>query len=211
MEIHNLTSVQLDVLREIGNIGAGNAATSMSLLTSQKIDMEVPVVKIIPFEQVMELIGGPDELVVAIYLRILGNAPGTVYFIMSISEATQLVRQIIHDNSFHMENLNEISDFALSALNEAGNILTGSYLSALSDFLNINMQPSIPSLSIDMAGAILSVGLIELSNHTDYAIVIDTKMNNDETNNNFQGHFFLLPDAETLPKIFSALGIEEYE
>ncbi|WLV25783.1 chemotaxis protein CheC [Aciduricibacillus chroicocephali] len=211
MQIEKLTSVQLDVLREIGNIGAGNAATSMSLLTNQKVDMDVPVVQLIPFGQVMELIGGADELVVAIYLRILGEAPGTVYFIMSLAEAEQLVRQIIHDNSFTLGMEEEIDDFAISALMEAGNILTGSYLSALSDFININMQPSIPNLAIDMAGAILSVGLIELSNVTDYAIVIDTRMNNDEDRNRFKGHFFLLPDTETVPKIFNALGIDYYE
>lgn len=208
MQMEKLTNIQLDVLREIGNIGAGNAATSMSLLTNRKVDMQVPVVKLIPFEQVMELIGGADEVVVAIYLRIMGEASGTVYFIMSLSEAEELVKQIIHDDSFSLESPEDISDFAVSALLEAGNILTGSYLSALSDFIQINMQPSIPSLAIDMAGAVLAVGLVELSNVTDYAIVIDTMMNNDERENNFQGHFFLLPDTETLPKIFTALGIE---
>jgi len=208
MEMYSLTSVQLDALREIGNIGAGNAATSMSVLTNQKIDMEVPVVSLIPFDQVMELIGGPDELVAAVYLRILGEAPGTVFFIMALSEAENLARQMSKEADFKILDSAE-DDLAFSALMEAGNILTGSYLSALSDFLQINMQPSIPSLGIDLAGAILSVGLIELSQVTDYAIVIDTKMNNEQEA--FRGHFFLLPDADTLPKIFNALGIDAYE
>ena len=97
----------------------------------------------------------------------------------------------------------------LSALQELGNILAGSYLSSLSDFTGLNLYPSVPATSIDMLGAIISYGFIELSQFSDYVIVIDTALN--ETNNEIvervDGHFFLLPDPESFDIIFQSLGV----
>ncbi|SHF52094.1 chemotaxis protein CheC [Ornithinibacillus halophilus] len=206
------SQIQLDALREIGNIGAGNAATSMSKLINKKVDMTVPKVEIVAFDEAVEILGGPEKLVVAIMFQIQGEAPGTVYLFFSIDEADSLVQQMTMSDDMKLfdeqENINEI---AFSALQEAGNILAGSYLTALSDFTNINMQPSIPHLSIDMAGALLSVGLIEISTITDYAIVIDTKINDMDTTNGINSQFFLLPAVESVSKIFNAIGINEYE
>lgn len=211
MDFNKLSYIQLDVLRELGNIGAGNAATSMSKLINKKIDMQVPTVKIVEFSEVMELLGGSEQLIVAIFFRIIGDAPGTVYFVLSIEEAEELIRQLTMDPDFELSNGEIDNELASSVLQEVGNILAGSYLSALSDFIQINLQPSIPYLSIDMAGAILSVGLIELSQVTDYAIVIDTQINEEDAANGVFGQFILLPDVESIPKIFSALGIQDYE
>lgn len=212
MNLNNLTSIQMDVLREIGNIGAGNAATSMAKLINKKVDMEVPLVNVVAFDEVMDLIGGPEQLIVANYFQIQGEAPGNVYFILSMDEAQAIVRQFTGISDLVLFNDNyEPNEIAISAIQEIGNILTGSYLSALSDFTNINMQPSIPYLSIDMAGAILAEGLIELSQSTDYAIIIDTKINDSDLTNGITGQFFLLPAPETFTKLFQALGITNYE
>lgn len=208
---NGLSIVQMDVLQEIGNIGAGNAATSMSKLLNKKIDMHVPSVKFIAFDEVMDMMGGPDNLIVAIMIRIQGNAPGTVFFILTVPEAENLVRQITADSEFMIFGDEAPTELAISALQEVGNILAGSYLSALSDFTNINMQPSVPSLSIDMAGAILTVGLLELSQVMDYAIIIDTTINELASSNGVNGKFFLLPDPESFDQIFEALGISDHE
>lgn len=201
--------IQIDVLREIGNIGAGNAATSMSKLINKKIDMQVPSVKIVAFDEVMDMIGGPEELIVAIFIRIQGQAPGTVYFILTKEEAEFLVREITTDSAFTLMGDVEPDPLAISALHEAGNILAGSYLSALSDFTKLQMKPSVPSLSIDMAGAILTVGLLELSQVADYAIIIDTKINEQSVVNGVHGHFLFLSDPATLGKLFASLGIDD--
>lgn len=211
MSIRNLSYLELDLLKEIGNIGAGNAATSMSKLINKKIDMQVPSVKIVEFDEVMNMIGGPEELIVAIMFHIEGDTPGTVYFILSRKEAEQLVNQMVPGQENSMFSGIESNPFVISILQEAGNILTGSYLTALSDFLKLNMQPSIPYYSFDMAGAILSAGLIELSQVTDYAIIIDTKINDSEATNGVNGQFFFIPEPESLSKIFHALGIEHYD
>lgn len=207
MEFKNLSGIQMDVLREIGNIGAGNAATSMSQLINKRIDMKVPSVKIVSFDEIINIIGGPEQLIVALLFKIHGEAPGSVYFILGVEEAESLVKNITNDIDFKLITNRQPSELSISVLKEIGNIMTGSYLSALSDFVNINMHSSIPYLSVDMAGAILSSGLIELSQVTDYAIVVDTEISNLQENSGLNGHFFLLPEIETIPKFFSSLGI----
>ena len=207
--IESLTEYQLDTLKEVGNIGSGNAATSLSTLLNQKVDMTVPAVRIVDFDQMMDLVGGPDTLIVSVYLRIQGDAPGNMFFVLSPSEAETFVREMTGMDSFTFDNppFNEMS---LSALQELGNILAGSYLSALSDFINVLLQPSVPLLHIDMAGAILTQGLMELSQESDYAIIIDTIINEQGNENDpIKGHFFLLPDPESFPKIFDRLGVKK--
>lgn len=205
----SLTQFQLDTLKEVGNIGSGNAATALSKMLNQKIDMYVPSVRVVNYDEMMELVGGPEELITAVFFRIEGEAPGNMFFILSPREANAFVRQLtgIEDFSVTDEDNNEMG---LSALQEIGNILAGSYLSALSDFINILMQPSIPILTVDMAGAILAEGLLELSQVSDSAIVIDTMIDDhrDDTDP-IKGHFFLLPDPDSFDKIFSKLGVSD--
>lgn len=209
MDLTNLSSVQLDVLREIGNIGAGNAITSMSTLLNKRIDMQIPSVKVVSFDEVMELIGGPEEIVVAMLFKINGQAKGTVYFILSTEEAESLVSEMSEDVTLDLFGEEEPSELAISILKEVGNIMTGSYLTALSNFTQINMKPSIPYLGVDMAGSILTEGLIELSHVSDFAIVIDTEIT-DRDQHGIRGHFLLLPEYESLSKIFTALGVNDH-
>ncbi len=206
----DLSSLQKDVLKEIGNIGAGNATTSLSELTNKKIQMEVPSVQVVSFNEMMDFIGGSDQTVVGLYFRISGDTPGAVYFILTIEEAEALVKQMIPSADVDVLNDKDTNSYTFSALKEVGNIVTGSYLSALSDFMGLDMSYSIPYLSVDMAGAIITVGLVEISQETDNAIVINTEIKDGEKNQ-FNGQFILLPDPEALPIIFSALGIQNNE
>lgn len=203
----DLSSLQKDVLKEIGNIGAGNATTSLSELTNKKIQMEVPSVEVVSFNEMMDFIGGSDQTVVGLYFRISGDTPGAVYFILTIEEAEALVKQMVPSADVDVLNDQDANSYTLSALKEVGNIVTGSYLSALSDFMSLDMSYSVPYLSVDMAGAIITVGLVEISQETDNAIVINTEIKDGEENH-FHGQFILLPDPEALPIIFSALGIQ---
>lgn len=211
MRMTNFSRMQLDVLREIGNIGAGNAATSMSELMNKKINMQMPSVNIVSFDEMMDLLGGPEQVIVAVYFRVQGEAPGTVYLILTIAEAEYLVGQITPDIKLDISSGEKPCNLAQSVLQEFGNILTGSYLSALSDFTHINMKPSIPYLNIDMAGAILTIGLLELSQASDHAIIIDTKISDNGTYHDINGRLLLLPDLEVIPKLFAALGVEDDE
>lgn len=207
MKSINLTNLQKDVLKEIGNIGAGNATTSMSQLINQQVKMEVPSVEVVTIDEMIEIIGGPEEIIAAIVFKIKGEITGTVYFVLSIEDAEYLVRQMTGNESSRIMVNNSVDELAISVLQETANILTGSYLSALADFTSLHMVPTIPYLSIDMAAATLVTGLVEISQVTDYALVIDTKITNNEVASGVKGHFLLIPDPESIPKLFKALGI----
>ncbi|WP_182199178.1 chemotaxis protein CheC [Paraliobacillus salinarum] len=207
--IESLNENQLDALKEVGNIGSGNAATSLSTLLHRKVDMKVPAVRVVDFDEMMDLVGGPDTLIVSVFLRINGEAPGNMFFVLSPDEAEAFVKEMTGIDNFSVMQP-PFDEMGLSALQEMGNILAGSYLSALSDFIHILLQPSVPLLHIDMAGAILTQGLIELSQESDYAIIIDTFINDVNSEREpIKGHFFLLPDPESFPKIFDQLGVSK--
>ncbi len=204
--MENLSQQHLDVLKEVGNIGAGNAATALSSLLGKKIDMSVPSIQIVDFNELMEYVGGPEQIIVSVFLRIQGEAPGSMFFVLSPEEATSLVEQLTGTSG---DDIGE-NDLAISAISEIGNILSGSYLSALSDFTSINLQPTVPNVTIDMAAAILMQGLLEISQESDHAIIIDTMIEEEEqSNESVKGHFFLLPDPDSFDEIFKALGVEE--
>jgi chemotaxis protein CheC len=204
--LEKISPIHLDILKEIGNIGAGNAATALSTMLDKKIDMKVPNVRIVSFDEMMELAGGPETIVASVFLRIEGDAPGSMFIVLPPRQATHFIHQMIDEVDFSFERP-PFSEIAMSALQELGNILTGSYLSALSDFTGLHLYPSVPALSIDMVGAIISYGLIELSQVSDYAIVIETALSEVELGaNSVNGHFFLLPDPESFDIIFASLG-----
>lgn len=205
-----ISTIHLDILKEIGNIGAGHAATALSTLLDKKIDMKVPSVKVVSFDEMMEMAGGPDNVVVSVFLRIEGDAPGSMFFLLPLEQASRFIRTMLKDDSFSFDHP-PYSELGLSAMQELGNILSGSYLSSLSDFTQLHLWPSVPALSIDMAGAIIGFGLLEISQVSDYAIVIDTALKEDdvEDSESVKGHFFLLPDPQSFENIFQALGVEE--
>ncbi|MEK4228755.1 chemotaxis protein CheC [Solibacillus sp. FSL H8-0538] len=203
-----ITSLHLDVLKEIGNIGAAHAATALSDLLDKKIDMRVPKVEMVSFNDMMELAGGSETIVVGIFLRIEGDVEGSMFFVLPIKQANLFIQRLIRDESFDF-NHPQVSELGLSAMQEMGNILSGSYLSALSDFTGLKIYPTVPGLSVDMFGAIISIGLIELSQVSDNVIVINTSIFDEDIGDEetVRGHFFLLPDPDSFDVIFRALGV----
>lgn len=199
----DLTPIQLDALREIGNVGAGNSATALSQIINKRIDMNVPNVALVPIEEVPELVGGPDAIVVGVFLRVYGKAPGNILFLMPQKSAFYLVDTLMGREHGTTQKLDPMD---MSALKEIGNILSGAYLNAFFNFTHISMLPSIPSLAMDMAGAILNVVLVQLGVMGDHAMVIETKFLAEDDGIN--GHFFLVPDPGSLGTLIKAVGVE---
>ena len=200
-DILELTPVQMDALREIGNVGAGNSATALSQIINHRIDMNVPQVSIVPLGDVPDLVGGPDVMVVGVFLRVYGSAPGNILFLLPES-AFYLVDMLMGKKHGETKNLDFMDE---SALMEIGNILAGAYLNALFNLTKLSLLPSIPALAVDMAGAILSVVLIQLGQMGDHALVIETEFTTDEEG--IKGHFFLVPDPGSLDTILAAVGV----
>ncbi|WP_195573204.1 chemotaxis protein CheC [Paenibacillus sp. 1001270B_150601_E10] len=198
----SLGEFKLDVLREIGNIGAGHAATALSRLLDRPVDMDVPKVRLLPFEQIADEVGGAEQVVIAIYFRVEGDAPGHLFFMFELEPARRLLSDLLN---VKIEDEDCFSDMDISALSEIGNILAGSYLSSLADFTHLTMTPTVPQLAIDMAGAVLNYGLIQYGEMGDCALFIDTKFLQEYRD--IQGTFFLIPDPDSFGKIFAALGV----
>ena len=203
-----ITDMHLDVLKEVGNIGAAHAATSLSKLLNRKIDMHVPNVKLVSFDEMFDLAGGAEKIVAGIFLRIEGDLSGSMFFVLPVESANHFIRRLIGDETFDFSSPN-LPEIGVSAMQELGNILSGSYLSALSDFTGLKIYPTVPSLSVDMVGAIVSFGLIEISHYSDEVIVIDTQIReeSEEGISSVDGHFFLLPDPSSYVTIFRSLGV----
>lgn len=199
----NLTPNQMDALREIGNVGAGNSATALSQIINRRIDMNVPKVALVPIESVPDLVGGPDTIVVGVFLRVYGKAPGNILFLLPQKSAFFLVDTLMGKTHGATDRLDFMDE---SALMEIGNILAGAYLNAFFTFTNISMLPSIPALAMDMAGAILNVVLVQLGQMGDTAMVIETEFLSEDDGIN--GHFFLVPDPGSLETIIKAVGVE---
>lgn len=199
----NLTPNQMDALREIGNVGAGNSATALSQIINRRIDMNVPKVALVPIESVPDLVGGPDMIVVGVFLRVYGKAPGNILFLLPQKSAFFLVDTLMGKTHGDTDKLDFMDE---SALMEIGNILAGAYLNAFFTFTNISMLPSIPALAMDMAGAILNVVLVQLGQMGDTAMVIETEFLSEDDGIN--GHFFLVPDPGSLETIIKAVGVE---
>lgn len=204
--INKLHSIHLDILKEIGNIGAGHAAAALSALLNRAVDMKVPNVRVSSFDDMVELAGGSEREVVSISLRVEGDITGSMFFVLSLQQAETFTEKLLGQGKLSSDS----ESLRRSALQELGNILSGTYLSALADFTRLQVQPSVPELVIDMFGAIISYGLIEASRYGDKAIMIETILTelDEEEVSETTGYFFLLPDPPAFRTIFQALGAE---
>jgi chemotaxis protein CheC len=200
--LNDMNSMEFDVLKEIGNIGAGNATTALSQMLNTKIDMQVPTVRMLGFKELPEIIGGAENIVVGILLTLEGDIDGMMMFIMEKQPAHEISKLIM--GGYASEENEEFSEMELSALKEIGNIIAGAYLNSLSVLTKMTISPSVPYLSIDMAGAILSVPAIEFSLMGDNALLIETQFGEQDKMN---GYFILTPTVDSYSKILKSLGL----
>ncbi len=200
--LDNFNGTVIDVLKEIGNIGAGNAATALAKMINKKVDMTVPKVNVLNFQEVPDLLGGAEEQVCGIYFKIEGDLEGTIMFLLSAESASTLIELLMPGMAKEA-----IDEFTVSALQEIGNILAGSYISSLSTLTNLKIQISVPSLAIDMAGAILSVPATQFGLMGDKILIIENDFVETHENKSVQGYFFLMPDVDSYEILLKSLGI----
>lgn len=202
LSLEKISEQYYDVLREIGNIGAGNATTALAQLIDHKVDMSVPQVKLLEFKEVGEMIGGAEQLMAGIYLGVEGDIDGSIMFLLEKGSAKHLVSKLM----MGMESPgDEFNDMDKSALQEIGNIITGAYVNSLAALTNLFINITTPELAIDMAGALLSVPAIQFGTLGDKILLIQTQFF-DETV--IDGYFILIPELESYAKILGALGMD---
>lgn len=209
MPLHNyndLNDLHIDALREIGNIGSGNAASSLAMMLAVQVDISVPTVRILDYEQVMEELGGPEQMIVGLLLCLDGDVNGMIMFLLHQEFANRLLESLLGEDPPDVGAQGEIDEMAYSALQEVANIMAASYVNAIGSLTELNINISVPSMCVDMLGAILSVPAIHYANISDKMIFIEDKFHGKDLN--APNHILLIPDVESLDKIMTSLGIE---
>ena len=200
--LEEVNELYMDVLKEIGNIGSGNATTAIANMLNLKLNMNVPKVELLKVEQLGSAISDEEETIVGIFLGLEQDIEGSMMFLLKLDSAHYLVNRLMGKEP---DDRTEFSELDLSALKEIGNIIAGSYLSALSTMTNMVIAPTIPYISVDMAAAILSVPAIMFGQYGDNALLIETEFGDDVM---IEGYFILLPELDSYDKILQSLGIQ---
>lgn len=199
--LEEVNGMYCDVLKEIGNVGAGNATTAIARMLGIRIDMNVPSVRLLDVSQLGSAVGGEEETIIGIFLEVQNDIEGSMMFLLNIESGHYMVNKLMGRDSSYREPFSEMD---LSALKEIGNIIAASYLTALATMTKMSLSPSVPYIAVDMAASILSVPAIQFGQFGDKALLIETQICADIQ---MEGYFILMPEQESYEKILSSLGI----
>ncbi len=202
--LSDFSNDQLEVFREIGNIGAGNATTALASLLDKKMTMSVPEVKILPFNEVTNILNGPENIVAGVMIDMKGDLQGYILLVLDARDAQKMIAILteVDPDALSEEDLNALD---LTDLTEIANILVGAYLSAISAMTGLTIIPSVPELTIDMAAAIMSVPAIEYGKIGDSVLFLGTQFTDEKQK--LHGHFFLIPDFTSYKILLNSLGL----
>ena len=194
-----LTDFQHDALKEVGNIGIGQATTSLSQMVNKRVDISLPDLKLIPLVEVPQLVTA-EAPVVGIVLELKDDAKGYLLLLLSHDSAKLLIKLILGDVQ-EEEAFNEMEQ---SVLLELGNILTGTYVSALSNLLGISLGLSPPLQAYDIAEAIVNQIVIFMSQDVDDVLLLNTEFSVDDEK--IDGKILVFTDAESLKLILDSIN-----
>ncbi|MGL4875857.1 MAG: chemotaxis protein CheC [Clostridium sp.] len=199
MEKENIfNSIELDAIKEVSNIGAGNAATSLSMILGHKVDMSVPSVNMIKFSEIYELDG--EKEVYAIIVRVRGEILGNILIVFEKNLAEKLVEKLIGKKE---ETLTELG---ISVLGEIGNIISAGYMNSIAEFTGLKISPSVPGVSYDMLSAIVGTAILESEQYGEYILDIETIFKG-QSENKFGIGFYYIPAPGALEKILKKIGL----
>lgn len=205
MLLHELSPYQRDAIKEVGNIGAGNAAGALCQMVNKPVKMKVPSVDTVAFNQLPEAIGPAESPVVAVFTRVTGEAPGNMLFILELNQCRDLLKTLMNVDLDLTDGLH-LNAMQQSAVEEIGNILASSYINSLSQFTHIPMAAQPPAFAVDMLGAVLNLPIQEAVRSQDYVLLIETLLLVE--NSHIRGTHLYLPEAGSLGKILNAIGVK---
>ena len=198
-----LNRMEQDVFREIGNIGAAHAATALSTLLGQPIEIAVPSAELEGFTTIIERVGGAEAYTAGALLRFSGDIKASLLFLMPLHDAEKLISQLLQQP---FQFFSDHHALGVSAWEEIGNILIGAYARAISDWLDLSVHVTVPASAFDMVGAILEVALLESTKFGNMAVYIDTRLSS--SGNDLNGHLLLLPEEGAFDSVFQRLGVD---
>ncbi|MBD5130520.1 MAG: chemotaxis protein CheC [Ruminococcaceae bacterium] len=197
-----LSPVAIDCLREIGNIGSGNAASALSAMLSKPVTMHVPDVRVLDYQAAIDEVGGPEKVITGILVMFKGDINGMIMFLLEDAFAKIVVNTFMGKDNVDVLTLDETD---ISAVKEMGNIMGGSYLNALAALADFTVTMDVPSLKVDMMGAIMNVPMIEFSEVGDKVLFIDDGFIIDGVSIN--SSIILIPEMESLDILMKKLGV----
>ncbi len=201
---HELSTLEIDTLREIGSIGTGNAAAALSVMLGRNVRITLPEVRIMGYNEAIEWIGGPETITAGVMVRISGQMTGIMLSVQSLEFVNLVLSSMLSEEVHDYEDLKELER---SALIEIGNIMISTFINALSGLADISVELTVPSLSVDMQGAILAVPMAEYGGQSDYLMTIGGNFMCD--NQVVPCRLLLSPDVRSLNFLLRKLGVLE--
>ena len=204
----NDVTKHLDVFKEIGNIGAGHAASALAGLLNTKISMTVPESSVVPFNNILSVMDGPETLVAGLLIDMSGDLNGYILLLLEMKEAMIMVSRALGETPRDVNAPDfQLTDLENDTLLEVSNIIVGSFLSAISSFTGLKITPSVPQIAIDMLGSIISIAMIEYGKIGDSVLFLKTQFA--EPSKEMSGHFFLIPDYNSYRILLKSIGMED--
>ncbi len=198
-----MNELEIDILKEIGSIGGGNAATALSRMMNAKVNMSLPKVEILDFNEALVNVGDPEEVVAAILVEMSGELGGIMLFILTKEFSDEILLRMLGKTK---EDFFELEEIDSSVLMEIGNIVISSYITAMASLVNMSVELSVPQLAVNMLGGIMSVPIAMMGQHSDRIMMITGKFKIDGKALN--SNMLLLPDVESLNVLMKKLGVE---
>lgn len=193
------TPLEIDFLKEVVNIGGGNAATSLSRLLNKRIDMTVPIIEVLSYEEVYSKIMAEDKIVNSVIMNMMGDGEGIFVFVASKEATADLAKMMLKSDQEMNEELKN------SALVELVNITVSSFLNAISKMMEVNLITSIPLQITDMFGAVLSSVYMETEYYDENIMIIKNEFS--YNGNRIDTSLYFVPRQGVLEKLFKTLGV----
>ena len=197
-----LSSLEIDTLREIGSIGTGNAATALSQMMNKPVRITLPEVRIMEYNEAIEWIGGPEEVTAGVLVKMSGDIGGIMLSVQKLELVNVVLNAMLGENIDNYENLTELER---SAMIEIGNIMISTFINALSGLADVNIKLTVPAFAVDMQGAILTVPMAEYGGMSDYLMAIGGNFVCD--GKEVPCYLILSPDLRSLDFLLRKLGV----
>lgn len=200
--VEELQDMHLDVLKEIGNIGSGNAASALSTMLNCETDISVPNVKLLDFSDAVNFLGGPENIAIGMLVNLTEDINGMMLYVLQHSCASKMTSTIFGSE---IEDLANMNDMERSFIAEVGNIMSASYINAIASLTGLTIDISVPQMCVDMVGAILSVPAVQFAQVGNKVLFIDDSfvIGGCEVKSNM----ILVPEMSSLEFLFNRLGV----
>ena len=198
----DLNLQELDVMKEIGSIGTSHAATSLSKMLQKEIRISIPQVRVLGYDEAVDQIGDVESLASATLVKMTGDVDGLMLFLFNLDFANTVLDLVIGESYHRFEEMDQL---AYSALTEIGNIIICSYINAFSQLVNVDIDLSVPSATVNMLGAILTVPIAEYGYDTDKLMYCNADFVMD--GKQLSAWLLMLPDIPSLNNILEKLGV----